>query len=160
MGNGRQNVLSKQVGENLVCAELARRGFISTTFAGHVPNYDIVAVAPDQEAVFVQVKASRKGDWQLNAKTFLDIEVKDGVQTILGKKDLPDTIWVFVRIESYGKDRFFIMGSKALQDSVYRNYDASLQKLGGRRRNPETTHAVRKLKELEPFENKWDLIEE
>ena len=38
MAEGRKIQLTKQIGEYLVCAELGRRGFISTTFTGNVPK--------------------------------------------------------------------------------------------------------------------------
>lgn len=43
MATGRENQLTKQVGEYLVAAELCRRGFIATTFTGNVPDFDIIA---------------------------------------------------------------------------------------------------------------------
>ena len=43
MATGRQVQLTKQVGEYLVAAELSRRGLLTATFAGNVPDYDIVA---------------------------------------------------------------------------------------------------------------------
>jgi hypothetical protein len=43
MATGRDNQLTKQVGEYLVAAEVCRRGFIATTFTGNVPHYDIIA---------------------------------------------------------------------------------------------------------------------
>ena len=43
MATGRQVQLTKQVGEYLIAAELSRRGLLTATFAGNVPDYDIVA---------------------------------------------------------------------------------------------------------------------
>ena len=39
MATGRQVQLTKQVGEYLVAAELSRRGLLTATFAGNVPDY-------------------------------------------------------------------------------------------------------------------------
>jgi len=43
MATGRDNQLTKQVGEYLVAAEVCRRGFIAATFTGNVPHHDIIA---------------------------------------------------------------------------------------------------------------------
>jgi hypothetical protein len=42
MSSGLSNKLAGQVGEFLVCAELGRRGFIATSFAGNVPEFDLI----------------------------------------------------------------------------------------------------------------------
>lgn len=44
MSEGRQNQLTKQVGEYLACAELCRRGYITTSFTGNVPDFDVLVV--------------------------------------------------------------------------------------------------------------------
>lgn len=44
MQSGRQNQLTKQTGEYLVCAELCRRGYIASSFTGNVPEYDVIAI--------------------------------------------------------------------------------------------------------------------
>ena len=56
MATGRQIQLTKQVGEYLVAAELSRRGLLTTTFAGNVPAYDIVATGGRGQTALVQVK--------------------------------------------------------------------------------------------------------
>lgn len=40
MATGRQNKLTGQLAEHLVCAELGRRGLIATPFSGNVPTFD------------------------------------------------------------------------------------------------------------------------
>lgn len=42
VATGRSSKLVGQAGEYIVAGELARRGYISTTFAGNVPEYDII----------------------------------------------------------------------------------------------------------------------
>jgi len=42
MSNGRSKQLIKQAGEHLVAAELAKRGFLATPFAGNVPDFDVM----------------------------------------------------------------------------------------------------------------------
>jgi hypothetical protein len=101
MATGRSNKLVGQVGEFLVCAELGRRGFIATPFAGNVPGYDVIATAEHGSSVLIQVKANNgSGFWQCNGDKFLEIEfdAKTGVQNILRPRKLadPNTIWVLV----------------------------------------------------------------
>jgi hypothetical protein len=57
MATGRDNQLTKQVGEYLVAAEVCRRGFIATTFTGNVPHYDIIASNASGRHQAIQVKA-------------------------------------------------------------------------------------------------------
>jgi Holliday junction resolvase len=58
--------LSGQVGENLVVAELGRRGIVATALAGNAPDIDILAYA-NGKSVAIQVKSIRKGDLSVNA---------------------------------------------------------------------------------------------
>ncbi|MCJ7744432.1 MAG: hypothetical protein MUO99_07755, partial [Dehalococcoidales bacterium] len=72
MATGREMQLTKQVGY-LACAELCRRKFIATPFAGNVPEFDILAIDDKYEKRFVQVKAIRGGSWKFDVGKFLDI---------------------------------------------------------------------------------------
>ncbi len=64
MATGREMQLTKQVGEYLACAELCRRGFIATPFAGNVPEFDILAISGKYETKPIQVKEGRGVSWQ------------------------------------------------------------------------------------------------
>ena len=48
MATGHDNQLTRQIGEHLVAAELGRRGYVATPFAGNVPMYDL-KVAKNQK---------------------------------------------------------------------------------------------------------------
>jgi len=61
MATGRQIQLTKQAGEYLVCAELCRRGFLATAFAGNVPDFDVLAVDEVNVVRPIQVKAINGG---------------------------------------------------------------------------------------------------
>ena len=63
MATGRQVQLTKQVGEYLVAAELSRRELLTATFAGNVPDYDIVATGGSGQTALVQVKAIAGPSW-------------------------------------------------------------------------------------------------
>ena len=74
MLKGRNNKLTGQVGEFLVCAELGRRGLIATPFAGNVPAFDILAADELCRTVPIQVKASNSDNWPADARHWMDIE--------------------------------------------------------------------------------------
>jgi hypothetical protein len=61
MANGQQNYRTGQVGEYLVCSELARQGLIATPFAGNVPIFDVLVTDSNCKTVPIQVKTIRQG---------------------------------------------------------------------------------------------------
>jgi hypothetical protein len=79
---GRGTDLTKQPGEYLVAAELSRRGYITTTFTGNLPCYDIIAVDDCGGHVVVQVKAIAGKSWQFKATDFADIAMHGRQQII------------------------------------------------------------------------------
>ncbi len=162
MATGKSTQLTKQIGEYLVCAELCRRGLLATTFTGNVPNYDIVAINPENESKLIQVKTIRTGDWQLDARKFLIIDISDeGVQTIEGKKNdfLEPIIFVFVKLDAQGNDEFYIVNGPVLVDMVYENHNSFLKKHKGvRPRNPKSTHTAVSRKGLSVYRDNWETI--
>jgi hypothetical protein len=164
MRSGRKNLLTKQIGEYLVAASLGRKGLITTTFTGNVPDFDILATNETFITIPIQVKTiwGPKGAWQLEAKNFINIDIdKNGFQKVIGKKGLsnPDLICIFVRLISQGDDEFYIFRLSDLQESIFEHYSQSLQKHGGKRpRNVNSTHVSINPENLKRFEGKWDLI--
>ena len=164
MATGRSLQLTKQVGEYLVAAELCRRGLIATTFTGNVPDYDIVAISERGEHVLIQVKAIRGGSWQFSdARAFLHIK-QDGKKQIPGQlttPKYPDLICVFVLLDSYGRDRFFILDWGDFQKLIATHYRANLKHLGGiRPRRHNSYHVGLRPHQLAIYENRWDIIEQ
>lgn len=97
MTTGRENQLTKQVGEYLVSAELCRREFVATTFTGNIPEFDILAVNGSNGTIPLQVKTIKQGTWQLNAGNYLDIEIQDDTdpkQIIKGIKQLTPNVYI------------------------------------------------------------------
>jgi len=60
MAKSFKTQLAGQIGENLVVAELGRRGIIATALAGNIPDIDILAYA-NGKSVPLQVKGQRDG---------------------------------------------------------------------------------------------------
>ena len=137
MATGRQVQLTKQVGEYLVAAELSRRGLLTATFAGNVPDDDIVATGSRGQTALVQVKAIAGPSWQFDILTFTDVRYKAGAQT-MGQPTTPPAgalICVFVRLnkDGYGADRFYVLRWPELQRVLINGYRSYLERHGGRR---------------------------
>lgn len=162
MATGRSNQLTKQTGEYLVAAELCRRGLIATTFTGGVPHFDILASDSEGRAFAVQVKAIRGGDWQLDARNYLDI-THEGKRQVPGQarpEPHPGLICVFVLLaDKQRADEFFILTWRDLRDLIFQGYCSYLKKhTGVRPRNPTSCHTAVSRKVLEPYRDKWSSI--
>lgn len=161
MTTGRQNQLTKQTGEYLVCAELCRRGFIATSFTGNVPDYDVIAINKNNKAIPIQVKAIRSGTWQLNARNYLDIEITVNKKQLIKQRNLTDRdlVHIFVKLVEQGNDEFYIFRLKDLQEMVYNNYKSFLDKHGGGKpKNPESTHTDVSREQLSSYKDNWELL--
>lgn len=161
MARSFKTQLAGQIGEALVVAELGRRGIVATAFAGNVPDIDLLAYK-DGKTCALQVKAWRKGAVSFDATRYLEIEITDEIQSVLGVTvDLdPNLIFVFVMIgERLGDDRFFLLTQRDLQTLILDGYTSFLDKHGGKRpRNAHTTHNSVTLEQLSNFEGEWELI--
>ena len=73
MATGRGNTLTGQLAEHLVCAELARRGLIATTFSHDVPTFDVLATDELCRTVPIQVKATTNDSWRTSADRWMTI---------------------------------------------------------------------------------------
>ncbi|MBM4300679.1 MAG: hypothetical protein FJ121_03980 [Deltaproteobacteria bacterium] len=163
MRSGRKNLLTKQIGEYLVAAELGRKGLIATTFTGNVPDFDILATNETFKTIPIQVKTiwGPRGAWQLDAENFINIDITNGFQKVIGKKGLsnPDLICIFVRLTSQGDDEFYIFRLSDLQESIVDHYSQNLEKHGGKRpRNENSTHISINPEYLKRFEGNWGII--
>ena len=77
--------MSGQIGENLVVAELGRRGIIATAFAGNVPEIDILAYK-DKRSIPIQVKALKVGSLRTRADYYLNIDFDGTTKTFWEKE--------------------------------------------------------------------------
>jgi hypothetical protein len=155
MATGRNNQLARQIGEHLVAAELGRRGYVATPFAGNIPMYDLLAANVGGHAIPIQVKAIRGGSWQFSADSFLSIDFIDGEQIIRGRRTLlhPDLLCIFVLLKEPGSDEFYIFQIRELQDYCERVYKPR------RPKNPNSRHCAVTPKEFERFRGNWELLE-
>ena len=166
MPTGRNNKLTGQVGEFLVCAELGRRGLIATPFAGNVPAFDILAADELCRTVPIQVKASSSDNWPADARSWMNIEFDEvtGRQNYIGPLDITnsDLIYVCVAIapaESQECDRFFVLTKSEVQNAIIKGYSAWMDKRDWiRPRNPKSYDARYWIETISKYENRWNLI--
>lgn len=127
---------------------------VATPFAGNVPQFDLLAATPSGRAFPVQVKAINGPSWQFNAASFLRIEIKDDVQSVLGPRDDLDSsiVCVLVLLRAAGKDVFYSLTVSDLQALLQQHYK------GGRRpKNAQSTHCALWPKHLTAFEG-WTAL--
>ena len=162
--SGRNNSLAKQVGEHLVCAELGRRGFIATPFAGNVPAFDVLAADEQCRTVPIQVKATRGYKWPSNTTGWMNLEHDSatGVQRYHGPVTLanPELIYVCVVIAAAGaRDRYFVMTQADVQRAVITAYSRWMDGHGWKRpRKSDSIHCVYTIADIEQYEDNWELI--
>lgn len=147
--------LTKQVGESLVVAELGRRGFIATAFAGNVPDFDIVAIGPKGKTLPVQVKAIQGASWQFDIRQFLKVDLDGETQIVSGTTPSPhrSLICIFVKIGLQQADEFYIFRWRVLREYFLRTYRG-----GKRPKNPKSFHCAIWPKDLKRYRNNWQLI--
>ena len=168
LSRGRRNTLAGQIAEHLVCAELARRDLLVTTFSGNVPHFDVLATDESCRTVPIQVKAFRGSKWPSNAKIWMDIELdlETGRQIYQGPAHLttPELVYVCVSLEEAGsqkRDRFFVLTMQDLQKICIERYTAWMgQKEWKRPRNPATFDVRYEIAELLSFEDNWALVKQ
>ena len=162
------NWLTGRLAEHLVCAELARRNLIATTFTHNVPRFDVLVTDDQCRTVPIQVKGTNDSSWTFEASTWMDIRFDETneIQIILGEKPsaTPDLIWVCVvvkTVEQQQQDQFFILTERDIQQICVNNYRAMLEKYGGHR--PRSWKSLRffwNTDDLVAFVNKWEIIQE
>jgi hypothetical protein len=75
----------------------------------------------------VQVKATNGLTWQFDIRKFMDVQLSDdGKQQVAGRhpEPFPDLMCVLVVLKEAGRDRFFVLEWKELQDVLSPNGDA------------------------------------
>ena len=162
MATGRQVQLTKQVGEYLVAAELSRRRLLTATFAGNVPDYDIVATGGSGQTALVQVKAIAGPSWQFDIRTFVDVRCQAGAQTMGNRLPLQPATSSVCAFDSTGTERTASTCSAGWNSSACSSTAtwAYLERHGGRRpKRADSFHTALRETHIEPFLNNWSLFE-
>lgn len=91
-------------GEFYVAAELNRRGFDTVTFTGNMPKYDLIALTPDERALYIQVKTQTGSGWALRIADRLIPPTPDmwWVLVLLPYSEAPPRYWVIPDPEMRG----------------------------------------------------------
>jgi hypothetical protein len=168
MANGRNNKLTGQIGEFLVCAELGKRGLIATPFSGNVPAFDVLAADELCRTVPLQVKASTGDNWIADARHWMNIELDEatGRQHFHGPKTIANSDLIYVCVvlaplNSSKRDRFFVLRKRDVQTAIIENYSTWMSKRDWTRpRKHNSFHCVYTVQNFERFENNWQIIEE
>jgi hypothetical protein len=158
MATGRSNQITKQIGEYLVASELGRLGLVAATFAGSVPDYDIVATDSAFRSVPVQVKTVNGTSWQFDIRRFVDVQL-EGKRQVIGRPiALADNIVCVMLALSrkYGKDRFYVLSLKKLQELLITGHRSYLDRHGGvRPKRFDSFHCAIKEEKLAAFKDAW-----
>jgi len=140
-----------RAGEHFVAAELNRRGAYAVTFAGNMPNIDILASDSALErAVMIQVKTRRKGTWHSS--------------TVRGmrrsEKDANGKFWVFVDLpDAPEHPSYYVAPEWWILNDIFEHHQAYLKRHGGRRaRNPDSTHHAIQRTRIEEWRDRWDVL--
>lgn len=157
MATGRSNQITKQIGEYLVAAELARLGLITTTFSGSIPDYDVIATDSTFRSVPVQVKTVNGTSWQFDVRRFVDVKLH-GKKQIVGRRVTLSNhiVCVMVALSHYGADRFYVLSLKRLQELLIKHHREYLGKHNAvRPKRFDSYHVAIGERELAPFKDRW-----
>jgi hypothetical protein len=148
-----------QVTRQVVAAELGRRGYAASPFAGNVPAFDLLAADDRGYVVPVQVKAIKPASsWQFRATQFIDIEIGEAAQTVTGFSSLrnPNIVCILVQLGRAAiADEFYLMRMSDLQTPIHANYTP--RKLP---KNLQSVHCALWQKDVLAFRDRWDILEE
>lgn len=139
-----------RAGEHIVAAEILRRGGHASTFAGNMPDIDVLAADKAQErTVWIQVKTKRGGrDWQTS--------------TTRGRARQPEEdpirFWVLVDLAE-ASPRCFVMPEWWIQNKIDEAHKAYLARHGGQRaRTRGSTHHAIPIARVAEWEDRWELL--
>src|SRR5450759_5411350 len=134
MATGRNNQLTKQIGEYLVASELARRGLLVDALSGDVTDFAFRATASQGSSCPIKVNTIKGGTWQFSIDKFVEITF-DGKKQLIGRKKpllIPRLVCVFVLAgEKYGKDQFFVLEWSKVQDILIAHHARFLDSHAG-----------------------------
>jgi hypothetical protein len=140
-----------RAGEYFVAAELIRRGAYAVTFAGNMPEIDILAAdAAQTRTVAIQVKTRRSGSWQTRLREW----------TVRDPEIAARRFWVFVDLARPGVlPAYYIVPERWIQRDIDEHHAAYLARHGGRRaRSPGSDHHSIALTRITQWQDRWDQL--
>lgn len=141
-----------RAGEHHVAAELHRRGAYAVTFAGNMPEIDILASNTSQtRTVAIQVKTKRTGSWQTSLRDWTP-----------RTPEVADTrFWVFVDLglDPTGQPQCFVVSEAWIQNDIDRAHAEYLQRHGGTRaQTPSSRHHSIHVSRIGQWRDQWHLL--
>lgn len=146
---GARNQQTARAGEYFVAAELSRRGAYAVTFAGSMPQIDILASNVERtRTVSIQVKTRRSGTWHAS--------------TDEGQPCRPDPnethFWVLVDLGSTAAS-YYVVPGWWMRNNIFEVHQAYLAKHGGRQKiNPEAKHHGIDAGRLAEWKGRWEIL--
>lgn len=151
---GAHNQQVGRAGEHFVVAELNKRQTYAVTFAGNMPQIDVLACNHDQSrTIHIQVKTKRSGTWHAS--------IYDGRITKSPPKPMDETVYrIFVDLgELNAPPQYWIVPDWWMRNDIYQAHKEWLDKHGGKRpRNPDSTHHAINEKRLSEWKDKWEIL--
>ncbi len=144
-----------RAGEHFVVAELNKRGAFAMSFAGNMPQIDLIACNCDQSRT-VQIQVKTKSGWRAWQTSILH-----GKPTRAPENELDEKVyWVFVDLgDTYQAPRYWIAPDWWVRNDIYQTHQHYLESHGGKRaKTPDSTHHAIDEKRLEQWKDRWDVL--
>ena len=139
-----------RAGEHFVAGEILRRGGHASTFAGNMPDIDVLAADKQQDrTAWIQVKTKRSGrSWQTT--------------TARGEERHPERdpvrFWVLVDLAS-GDPEYYIVPEWWMANDIHEAHTSYLERHGGQRaRSKDSTHHAIPVSRVAEWRGRWDLL--
>lgn len=143
-----------RAGELFVAAEIHRRGGYAVTFAGNMPDIDMLASDRDNThrvSIQVKTKGSNSAGWQTSTRHRLSSESADSA-VFAGR------FWVLVDLRPTYPG-FYVMPELWIRNDIYEQYQEELAKHGGHRaRNDASEHWLITIARVAEWKDAWNVL--
>lgn len=149
MSSGIDKHLISLTGEYLVAGMMSLKGWVASLTLKNYPSVDIFGLNPTTNTTInIQVKTTRN-------QTSYQVGLRhDQRKIILNKITCP---YVFVHINKFDNVTYYILSRKEIIDLIESTDNLYFNKMRNKPINPTYPIAIN-LKDLKPFENKWENI--
>jgi hypothetical protein len=153
MPTARDNQKVRDLGRELIVAELGRRGLEARPIGSNLEVLD-----REDHVIPIWFKAIKGESWQFTIDRFLDIRIHPDHQEVRGRKPLPDPsrVCIFVRIllsPGGTTGEFYVFRKRELWDHFARTYKgrAAPYDVG-------STHCAIWPRDLEKHRDRWEVL--
>lgn len=111
-------------------------------------TYLVIEKGPSDE-IWLRCKTRKAGTWHSS--------IHDG--KIIAEREDEKYFWAFIDLIGISQPRFFIVPDWWMRTNIYLEHQKFLKQHGGiKPRKPDATHHAIRLKDIEKWEDEWDLI--